>query len=102
MRQEFLGRLGRALRNWFDEEARHEQLPRAWSSLLSRFKRKHELQEELREPPNQSLSASSGGAKPRAALAEPTSDQAQTNPTGVSRAPSAPSAHDGGDIESTE
>jgi hypothetical protein len=63
MRQEFLGRLGRALRNWFGEEARHEQLPRAWSSLLSRFKRKHELQEELREPPNQSLSASSGGAK---------------------------------------
>jgi len=28
------------------------------------FKRKHELQEELREPQNQSLSASSGGAKP--------------------------------------
>jgi hypothetical protein len=38
MRQEFLGRLGRALRNWFDEEARHKQLPRAWFSLLSRLK----------------------------------------------------------------
>jgi hypothetical protein len=65
MRQEFLGRLGRALRNWFDEEARREQLPRAWSALLSRFNRKHELQEGLREPPNQNLSPSSGGPKPR-------------------------------------
>jgi hypothetical protein len=65
MRQVFLGRLGRALRNWFDEEARREQLPRAWSALLSRFNRKHELQEGLREPPNQNLSPSSGGAKPR-------------------------------------
>jgi hypothetical protein len=26
------------LRNWFDEEARHKQLPRAWFSLLSRLK----------------------------------------------------------------
>jgi cytochrome oxidase Cu insertion factor (SCO1/SenC/PrrC family) len=58
MRQEFLGRLGRGLRNWFNEEARREQLPRAWSALLARFKKKH-------EPPNQSLSPSSGGAKPR-------------------------------------
>jgi len=56
MRQEFLGRLGRALRNWFDEEARREQLPRAWSALLSRFNRKHDLQDGLREPPNQRLS----------------------------------------------
>jgi hypothetical protein len=65
MRQEFLGRLGRALRNWFDEEASREQLPRAWSALLSRFNKKHELQEGLREPPNQNLSPSSGGPKPR-------------------------------------
>jgi hypothetical protein len=65
MRQEFLGRLGRALRNWFDEEARREQLPRTWSVLLSRFNKKHELQEGLREPPDQNLSPSSGGAKPR-------------------------------------
>jgi hypothetical protein len=33
--------------------------------LLSRFNKKHELQEGLREPPDQNLSPSSGGAKPR-------------------------------------
>jgi hypothetical protein len=37
MKQEFLGRLEKALRNWFDEEARREQLPMALSALLSRL-----------------------------------------------------------------